>query len=491
MKDWFFYQERGKTLGPLTAEDLRQRVREGRLRLFDLVYRDGEGVWKMAMDFPELHEEFRNNPVVSADRPWICLQKKEASEEFTTTGPFSAEEIKTAVLAGEIAYTDYAWRHGFKEWKRIGTLPEFNDKVKKVDSLPPIPPESKEELLRAVVQARPTKRVSPPEEIIPAEAGTPDLVVHRQAASFEKPPVSEQKQKAKSSTVKPSIENKRKRSKKSHLLWVDWAIVLILVLGLGASAFYISRQSTLKVEDEQVATTTPAAEIAPPAVEVAPSKAQEPPPVELKPEPHAPTELFLAVGKGKSEQPQIEIRSDGSPDVPIWLQVLGAPGQVADGPAFYRYIKLKASGDVRVPIDLSDLKWPQGRFYLRVETGDLRKETQLQVGTSSPGFKQSINRMRKIYAYAIWKDRLELLKVSQRLEDNLQAALKKKGFSNRGLEGLGAVKLTNGENYVLFDDWWALKEIYLGAQKAPSEELLGRTRRVRDRLATYSVWKYK
>lgn len=504
MKDWFFYQERGKTIGPLTAEDLKKRIREGRLRLFDLVYRDGEDIWKMAMDFAELREEFKSNQIMTPDRPWICLKKKDReSSEFVTVGPFSVEEIKSAILAGQLAYTDYVWRYGFKEWKRIGIVEEFNDKAKKSDPLPPIPPESKDELLRAVVQAKPPKRdKAPPEEIIPAEAGTPDLIVHGNTLEKAPPVPADRRQRPRVAEKKPASEKKKKRDKKTRVVWVDWVIVALLTLGLGVSAYYVSQRAIThsidhEVEPEFVSQDTPA--VPPATATVAPAPQPEthvaaaPPPRELpKEEYHAPTQLFVAVAKGdRWDQPQVEIRTDGSKDAPVWLQLVGMPGQMADGPTFYKYTKLKATGDVRAPIDLSAIRWPQGRFYLRVSAGDLKKELQMSVGAGEASFKQNLPRIRKTHAYAIWKDRLELIKVTQRLEERLQDALKKKTFSGRGLEALEALKRTNGENYVLFDEWWEVKDIFVEAQKAPNEELLRQLRTVKDRLASYSVWKYK
>ena len=77
MKNWYFHQELGKTLGPINLEDIKSRVREGRIRLFDLVYREGDSGWRMAMEHPDLKNEFKNSSRQKLDeRPWVCLQKK-------------------------------------------------------------------------------------------------------------------------------------------------------------------------------------------------------------------------------------------------------------------------------------------------------------------------------------------------------------------------------------------------------------------------------
>ncbi|NJL24686.1 MAG: DUF4339 domain-containing protein [Calothrix sp. SM1_5_4] len=46
-------------MGPLTARDMRSRIREGRIRPFDLVYREGESGWVMALEHPEFRDEFK------------------------------------------------------------------------------------------------------------------------------------------------------------------------------------------------------------------------------------------------------------------------------------------------------------------------------------------------------------------------------------------------------------------------------------------------
>jgi hypothetical protein len=37
MSETFFYQERGKTVGPFSAEDIKSRIKDGRIPVFDLL----------------------------------------------------------------------------------------------------------------------------------------------------------------------------------------------------------------------------------------------------------------------------------------------------------------------------------------------------------------------------------------------------------------------------------------------------------------------
>lgn len=529
MKDWFFYQEKGRTMGPLTAEDMRQRIQEGRLRLFDLVFREGEPTWKMAMEFHEFRDEFKKSTPVAKDRQWIVLQKKAGSEgEFVTTGPFSRDEVKEAILAGKISYSDYVWRPGFKEWKRIAKLEEFNDKLKKKADpppLPPIPSESPEEMLKTVVEMKRPDFLKDTREHIPEDAGTPDLlrhpeIEHMPAARTERRTVT------RIEGERPWPQRKRRHKTKPHTLWVDWAIVGLLTMSLGVGAFYVSRSmrrpklsefptSTIAVEiqaplpagdDSKETSSSPPREVEP-VVQFKPPGENTPAEVDPAPLPvdevksavapkekipsKEPSALVVAVHPQGLSQPRIEIRTDGSPDFPVMVQVVGMPGQVADGPGFYRFIRVRPSGDTAKPIELSSLKLPPGRFTLTAETGALRKEVALNYGTGDTSYKQNVARIRKMYAYAIWKERLDLIRLSQRLEEQLIDAVKKKKFTGKGLESVAAVKRGNSANFILFDEWWELKELYDSARRAPTDEPLDRLRKLRERLSTFSVWKFK
>ena len=48
-KDTFFYQDGGKTVGPVTMTDLKGRIRDGKVRLFDLILKEGADAWKKAI----------------------------------------------------------------------------------------------------------------------------------------------------------------------------------------------------------------------------------------------------------------------------------------------------------------------------------------------------------------------------------------------------------------------------------------------------------
>src|SRR5690606_35381658 len=102
MSDWFFYQEDGRAMEPVTADDLRERIKSGKIRLFDLILKEGEANWRMALEHSELKDDFKGlSQNALKERPWVCLQRKSPEGfDFTTTGPYSFEEIRESLMAG-------------------------------------------------------------------------------------------------------------------------------------------------------------------------------------------------------------------------------------------------------------------------------------------------------------------------------------------------------------------------------------------------------
>ena len=534
MKKWFFHQEKGNTLGPLTLDQIRSRVHEGRIRLFDLVYREGEPGWRMALEHSDLRNEFKTSTVKTlVDRPWVCLQRKsEAGFDFGTSGPFSTDDIRLSIQEGLISYSDYVWRDGFSEWRRIGSLEDFNRRLtearerkdRRVASgtgfQAPLPDLPADELIKNVVEmkrgAPPLNPTVPPPA--PPEAATPDLAVPGAVA----PPVETRKKshsvnkerRSQVSAGQPmdeALDRQRASQRRAKSVWVDWVVVGLLAMVLCAVALTLTH--FLKGQD--LAESEPSIVESPPAAaEPLPAKvpefeaATEPPP-ELPPDleamakaeaekqvqvakadNRAPTELVLNVQSTGPNQVKIELRTDASGDeYPVYVQIIGLPGQVSDGASFYKLIRLNAKGDRKEALDLSGMRLPQGRFILRAETGSLKKEAKLNVGVNEAAFKQTVARLRKVHAHAIWKERIELFRLSDLLEKQLTDALGGKKFSGKGLESINGVKRSAGAKYILYDHWFEMKEILTAAQTAPSMALFGRLKQARERLATFSVWK--
>ncbi len=523
--EFYFYQDSGKTIGPVSELDLKSRIRDGKLRLFDLILKEGEAVWRMALEHTEFKEEFKGpSKTALKEKPWVCLQRKSPDGfEFMTTGPYSLDEIREGLMAGRVSYTDYVWRSGFNEWKRIGLMEDFNPRLRKAEPVKARPLETGEELMKNVVELKRPKIPEP--EPPPPEAKGPDLTrektkdkTSRELARMKPeksplPPIPKMPEPDLEATViqAESTATKGKKRRRKSVPWVDWGIVVILVVVLGSVALVLSRnikrQRTLDVPANTVVETVlPGANTAPigyeaeaePPPEIvdeevepspkreAPAIVDEKPTAPVKKVSKAPSELILAVQSRNNTQARVDLRTNGTADFPVYVQVVGLPGQVTSGASFYRYIRLKPTGDPRQPLDLSKVKLPQGKLIFRANTGDLKREAKLNLGVNDPQFKQNLKRVRKLHAYSIWSERLTLLRVSGLLAERIAAGWK---LSTKGLDSLNDVRLVNGYKFALFDDWFELKNVYEEARKQSSPALAAKARRIRDKMLSFSVYK--
>lgn len=494
MKKNFFYQERGKTVGPVTIEEMKARARDGRLQLFDMVHMEGDAGWKMAMEFAELRGEFKSGKLQAlTGKPWVVLQRRtEKPLDFATSGPFTTEEIRGAIQSGAIAYGDYVWKEGFQEWQRIGTVEEFNrrlqaraeEKKKKAEALPPLPELPAQKVLQNVTEmkrARPVVELPPPPE---AEGGK-DLARERQPPTPSPLDVTVVKFKAPSASPKPETSPVIAVSGVKSRKFVDVGIVAFLVVVLIVVVLSITR---FMDHSQKPALEKPASVAETPVKPAIKPTLPEPKPQPAVPD-TPPTQLVLKAQAVNGTQVKIEIRSDSGPSYPVYLQIVGLPGHVGEGASFYRYLKLQPSGDKSAPIDLSDVKLPQGQFILRAQSGDLSKETKVNIGTNETHFKQAVGRLRKTYAALIWKERLALFALAGALEKQIASAAGGKPFNAKPFRTLNGVKKTTGANYILFDQWYELKEILDAAKSGSSTALLARAKQAKDRISTFTVWK--
>jgi hypothetical protein len=181
------------------------------------------------------------------------------------------------------------------------------------------------------------------------------------------------------------------------------------------------------------------------------------------------------------------LHSNGTSDVT--LQIIGLPGQVTEGASFYRFLRLKSSGDSGRALVMPQLKLPAGRFVLHAETGNLRKDAILNLAVGETGYRQTLARNRKMHAAALWKERLTLYRLAVAAETAVGQAASGKKLSLRGLEPVLAVRKGNGGNYLFYEEWTELKDILTDARENPSAAVLERAKRFREHMAGLTVWK--
>ncbi|MES2963287.1 MAG: DUF4339 domain-containing protein [Bdellovibrionota bacterium] len=207
MAGWYF-SVNGRAEGPVSEDILLDGLKSGRFTLVDLVFREGSAGWTTLGEIPEFRGAFEALPLPKIETPapvsevtgtdtpfdftialgskppptehrptehqsspqmtentptdklearffsrsvntkippapaWIVLKKKGSG--FEQAGPYTEEQILERIGNGEVEYSMYAWKPGYKRWVRIGNLPEFdrrkrdreNDPVNQVVPLP-------------------------------------------------------------------------------------------------------------------------------------------------------------------------------------------------------------------------------------------------------------------------------------------------------------------------------------------------------------------
>lgn len=173
-KAWYYYFESNKAVGPLKLVVLIERAKAGQLGPYQLVYREGDAEWHPALALSELREVFINTTTKIQDQ-WVVLKRMESGAlAIAPRGPFTSKEVKAQLLSGEIEYTDYVWKDGMHQWRRVALLREFAPDQKPTYEVE-VPDEvslpaimiPKEEALRSVEVV---KRRLPKEDERPPEA---------------------------------------------------------------------------------------------------------------------------------------------------------------------------------------------------------------------------------------------------------------------------------------------------------------------------------
>ncbi|HRK08813.1 MAG TPA: DUF4339 domain-containing protein [Pseudobdellovibrionaceae bacterium] len=142
----FYIDNKGRSEGPYSAEQLRSMLINGRLRALDLVFRDGDLEWKPLASFAELRTPERPkieaqpemSPEITPSIAWVVLRP--AGGSYSQEGPFSTATVIDGLASGQFVYSQFAWRPGLDQWTRLGNLPEFDRRSRLRAESPPVPP---------------------------------------------------------------------------------------------------------------------------------------------------------------------------------------------------------------------------------------------------------------------------------------------------------------------------------------------------------------
>lgn len=128
---WYCHQNL-KPLGPLSVQEIRQRISRGDIGPQDLIYNDDEKVWKSACEwksfesalFPATQGIDPTNLDSVDEAEWVLLLSTDDGKVLQE-GPFSVREISVNVLHKRVSIYQYVWKAGLSGWCQIKDRPEF------------------------------------------------------------------------------------------------------------------------------------------------------------------------------------------------------------------------------------------------------------------------------------------------------------------------------------------------------------------------------
>lgn len=482
MNDWYFYLDGSQAIGPVLEKDIEERIRQKKIEAYDLVFKDGEAHWRPAVDFVGFRPVFAEimKRRLPQEDVWIVLKKPKKdrsrrSDGFKTIGPFSSQEMRDKLDAGEVEYTDYIWKQGLSQWVRIALVPDFAPKPQgssvRVDESGIFISEPKadaSEMLRTVV---PFQRVHDPLRPLPAppEAEGPDLTkvdadVLRARISSSRVEAPEWKSEplprplAEDSAAELPVEFIEDGDLRSGLRIL---LAVLVVVAFGAGTWFFIHELARSVHrpvpkpapvshraSGRAAHRKPAPKSKRPIDSV---RAQNPPSAAVS---HPPTWIHLNIHQDTDEKVRFDVQTDASVGVPLWVEIRARAGQV-DGPAayFHRW-QVHPQKDGRIPIQTGALRLPSGSYLLVVSHGELEKSAEFSLGVHQSGFAKGLKETRKKWAYLYWGERQHLFRLAQ----DLSMAWSRGRHPKIGeLEHWSEAR---GARYVFFDEWKDLKQIY-------------------------------
>lgn len=140
----YFLAVQGKAIGPLTAQDVYERIQKGEAGPLHYLWRDGWNDWKRVCDEREFAVLVPQKPTAaSIDHIKQKLSKKSAAVKppapvadddaktiylyFNRSqyGPFSKNELIHVLKSHKLDRTAYMWMPGWPNWKRIAEMKEY------------------------------------------------------------------------------------------------------------------------------------------------------------------------------------------------------------------------------------------------------------------------------------------------------------------------------------------------------------------------------
>lgn len=142
MSDIAYYVKiRGRTIGPFTADRLKQMAQQGQLSRVNMISPDGHQ-WQRAGDLPQLFDNSggqRNFAANSAALQVAAEPKVETKDPASQQaraewhyaigtdqhGPVTFGQLRGLIQNGSVGANDLVWKDGMADWEPILTVPEL------------------------------------------------------------------------------------------------------------------------------------------------------------------------------------------------------------------------------------------------------------------------------------------------------------------------------------------------------------------------------
>lgn len=124
-----------RSVGPLSASDVYDRVIAGELTWVSYVWKEGMGEWTRIADVPTFKAAVPPPPTAkpAAQPPGPPpVEKKLQNREWflfyneSQYGPFTEEEVQGLASVGKITPESFVWKDGMSDWEKIGSLMHFS-----------------------------------------------------------------------------------------------------------------------------------------------------------------------------------------------------------------------------------------------------------------------------------------------------------------------------------------------------------------------------
>jgi hypothetical protein len=511
---WYFFKK-GQPEGPVSADEIKARIKKGLLGPYDLVYRESEDKWLAIQDLDDFKSTLSFNNNVFQEK-WVVLIKKNGSKTRAQIGPFTTQELRHKIKSEEIKLSDYVWREGMKEWYKIAAIETLHSRNKNQSFRFKNEQEEERDLFKNVELL---KREDFPSQDIPSEAEGPDLV--------------ENKEKIKEKTVERLLkhslvkEKKSKRAKKRDIsevsqvtsvrqlswrayvpsieilrAWVAPVGGLLLGICLFSLGVYFIKSGNLpqfiaksepNVESHmepvksapELSKAKPAQTKTPsvraPVETSAPSAASRPaaappaappPPARLQEARKAPSRLSLRLQNSGSEAPKILVQTDASSHFDVRARLESDIGRVIGRNSYIRTWSIKGLEDRTV--DLSQITLSPGHYRFYAELEGFSESISLSVATRGNQFESQFNAHRKKISQFTQEERYGLFRQLSQIENlfgEFESAVRRaegwRGFYSGWRQRFGRTssgilrQITQGNHrdYILAPYWLRLKSL--------------------------------